>query len=54
VLLALVGATLVAGGLALTVAAGWFTSAELMISGAQVAVIGASALASRAYVALSA
>ncbi len=54
VLLALVGATLVAGGLALTVAAGWFTSAELMISGAQVAVIGASALASRAYLALSA
>lgn len=54
VFLTVAGAALVAGGLALTVAAGWFIKAELMITGAQVAVIGASALGSRAYLALSA
>lgn len=53
VLLTIAGVTLVAGGLALTVAAGWFTSAELMIAGAQVALVGASTLASRAFLALS-
>lgn len=48
------GITLLAGGLLLTAVAGWFASSQLMLSGAQVAMIGASALTARALLALNA
>lgn len=53
VLITASGIALTVGGVGLTVAAGWFGSSGLMLAGAQIALIGASALCARALLALS-
>ncbi len=53
VLITVSGIALTVGGIGLTVAAGWFGSPGLMLAGAQIALIGASALCTRALLALS-
>ena len=53
VLIIVGGIALTGGGIALTVAAGWFGSSGLMLAGAQIALIGASALCARALLALA-
>jgi len=54
VLLTVAGAALVAGAAVMMLMAGWFSSDQLMLAASEVAVIGLSALTSRALTALAA